>query len=233
MFETLFAKTFLILGSQLIITWAVTVAVIQVVRRLYFAKTPGITGVTTEEGLLDLDIEWEVIKPYFYTLLIIDVIIFLFLLFKGPNNLSLGIPLFTVWSMLTGIELALVLISVDENLGGKVLAITATITIFCALIGMKSGIDFGFLGLFLFISLTLLIIGNLVRLFVAIPRNTERIMAFFGVMVFTGYLLFDFNRLAKLEENLDANTWAVAMSLSISIYLDVINLFLDLLDLVS
>ena len=58
-------------------------------------------------------------------------------------------------------------------------------------------------------------------------------MAFFGVVVFTGYLLYDFNRLEKLNENVGANTWPVAMDLSINIYLDIINLFLDLLDLLS
>jgi len=58
-------------------------------------------------------------------------------------------------------------------------------------------------------------------------------MAFFGVIIFTGYLLYDFNRLAKLEEQVGANTWTVAMEMSINIYLDIINLFLYLLDLLS
>ena len=58
-------------------------------------------------------------------------------------------------------------------------------------------------------------------------------MAFFGVVIFTGYLLFDFNRLAQLKAQETSNTWPVAMNLAISIYLDIINLFLDLLDLLS
>ena len=155
------------------------------------------------------------------------------LLFKGTQNLALGIPLFTVWSILTGIELALALISVDENLGSKILAITAIITFITALIGMYSGIDFSFLGIFLFGALILLLIGNLVRLFIAIPRASQRVKAFLGVIIFTGYLLFDFNRLAKLEVQEGANSWYVAIDLAIDIYLDIINLFLELLDLLS
>jgi FtsH-binding integral membrane protein len=71
------------------------------------------------------------------------------------------------------------------------------------------------------------------RLFVAIPRAKQRIMAFFGVIIFTGYLLHDFNRLAKLEGRAEANTWSMAMDISINIYLDLINIFLQLLDLMS
>ena len=129
--------------------------------------------------------------------------------------------------------LALALISVDENLGGKVLSITMTITVGCALLGIYSGIDFGFMGGFLFIALLLLLLGNLVRLFISIPRANQRIIAFIGVLIFTGYLLYDFNRLAKLVEQGESNSWAVAMRLSIDIYLDIINLFLLLLDLLS
>ena len=186
MLESLYTKTFLILGSQLIITWVATIFVIRFVTKLYYAKTPGISATKNEDGLLDLEIDWVTIKPYFYSLLISDIVVFLILLFNGPQNLSVGLPLFACWSILTGIMLALALISVDENLGGKVLSITMTITVWCALLGIYSGIDFGFMGGFLFIALLLLLLGNLVRLFISIPRANQRIMAFIGVLIFTG-----------------------------------------------
>jgi uncharacterized protein len=233
MFETLFAKTFTILGSQLFVTWLTTVGVIAWIRHLYFTNAECVTGTTDAEGKLDLDIDWDSIKLYFYVLLVVDFAVFLFLLFKGTNNLVIGIPLFTIWSILTGIELALALISVDENLGGKVLAITATMTFMAAGVGIYSGIKFAALGPFLFIALTLLLLGNLIRLFISIPRTSQRIMAFFGVVTFSGYLLFDFGRLEVLAHHPDNNSWYVAMDLAINIYLDIINLFLHLLDLLS
>ncbi len=233
MFETLYAKTFAILGLQLFITWLVTVLVIKSVTALYYANAPGISGTTNEDGLLDLVIDSAMIKPYLIGLLVFDGIIFLALLLIGTDIPTIGIPLFCAWSILTGISLALSLISVDENLGGKVLAITVTVTAVCAVIGIYSGIDFGFMGGFLLIALLGLLAANIVRLFVAIPRASQRVVAGFGVVVFTGYLLFDFNRLAKLHGNADANTWSIAMDLSIEIYLDIINFFLHLLDLMS
>ena len=57
MFETLFAKTFTILGVQLFVTWLTTVGVIAWVRHLYYTNTGGVTGKTDADGKLDLDID--------------------------------------------------------------------------------------------------------------------------------------------------------------------------------
>ena len=63
MLESLYTKTFLILGSQLIITWVATIFVIRFVTKLYYAKTLGISATKNEDGLLDLEIDWVTIKP--------------------------------------------------------------------------------------------------------------------------------------------------------------------------
>jgi FtsH-binding integral membrane protein len=233
MLDSLYGKTFLILGSQLGLTWLVTVAALAVFRNLFWSKTSWVSGEIDVNGNLDLELDWEIIKPYFYSLLVVDILVFLALLFYGTSNLSLGIPLFCLWSILTGIELSLCLIEADENLGGQVISLTALITFAAGLIGAKSGIDFSFLGKGLFISLLLLIVFGLIRIFFSIPRWIQRIGALVGVIIFTGYLLYDFQRLSLLNENIASNSWSVAMRISISIYLDIINLFLDLLDLIS
>lgn len=231
MLETLYEKTFLILGSQLGLTWLVTITVLGIFRNLYWSRTNWVTGGINMDGNLDLDLDWETIAPYFWALLAADIIVFLALLFYGSSRLQLGIPLFCLWSILTGIELALCLISIDENLGGKVLALTTIITCATGLIGAKSGIDFSFLGRGLFLSLLLLIFFGFIRILFSIPRWFQRFLALFGVFIFTGYLLYDFHHLSLLSENASSNTWSTAIRVSISIYLDIINLFLDLLDL--
>ncbi|HTJ96536.1 MAG TPA: Bax inhibitor-1 family protein [Rhodocyclaceae bacterium] len=232
MLETLYAKTFLILGGQLVVTWLSTILMLGWFRRLYYAKTAWVDGETTLDGQLDIDLDWEFVKPYFWALLVLDVVVF-FALLNYRDNMTIGLPLFTLWSVLTGFELALCLVSVDENLGGKVLALTALITLAAGLIGAQSGIDFSFLRGGLFSALLLLIGFGLIRIFFSIPRWIQRLGAFAGVIVFTGYLLFDFNRLSKASAIAAADTWPTAMRLAISIYLDIINLFLDLLDLLS
>jgi FtsH-binding integral membrane protein len=232
-FETLYAKTFLILGSQLALTCATTVLLIALFRRWYREKASWISGKTSDDGELDLDLDWRAVKTKFFILLAADVLVFIALVFFGVENLRIGIPLFALWSVITGLELALCLVAVNENLGWKILSITALITVLAGLIGMHSGINFSTPGKGLFYALTLVISLGLLRIFFTIPRWSQRLGAFFGVLTFMGYLLVDFYRLSEMDKSWSENTWSGAMDLSISMYLDVVNLFLQLLDMLS
>jgi FtsH-binding integral membrane protein len=93
--------------------------------------------------------------------------------------------------------------------------------------GAYAGIDFSFLGSTLFAGLTLVLLGGLYRLLFSISDGWRRLLALFGCAVFVGYLVFDFNRLTRSPRN----DWEKALDLAISLYLDIINLFLQLLDL--
>lgn len=227
MLDTLYGKTFLILTIQLALTWASTFLFILWLRQCYYARAAWVGGSLLESGELDLELDWQTVAPWFWLLLGVDVAVFLLLLFVGQHNLAIGLPLFCLWSLLTGIELALALVSVDENLGGKVLALTAMLTFAAFLVGAYAGIDFSFLGSTLFAGLTLVLLGGLYRLLFSISDGWRRLLALFGCAVFVGYLVFDFNRLTRSPRN----DWEKALDLAISLYLDIINLFLHLLDL--
>ena len=227
MLDTLYGKTFLILTIQLALTWASTFLFILWLRQRYYARAAWAGGNQLLSGELDLELDWQTVAPWFWLLLGVDVAVFLLLLFVGQHNLAIGLPLFCLWSLLTGIELALALVSVDENLGGKVLALTAMLTFAAFLVGAYAGIDFSFLGSTLFAGLTLVLLGGLYRLLFSISDGWRRLLALFGCAVFVGYLVFDFNRLTRSPRN----DWEKALDLAISLYLDIINLFLHLLDL--
>lgn len=227
MLDTLYGKTFLILTIQLALTWASTFLFILWLRQRYYARAAWVGGSPLESGELDLELDWQAVAPWFWLLLGVDVAVFLLLLFVGQHNLAVGLPLFCLWSLLTGSELALALVSVDENLGGKVLALTAMLTFAAFLVGAYAGIDFSFLGSTLFAGLTLVLLGGLYRLLFSISDGWRRLLALFGCAVFVGYLVFDFNRLTRSPRN----DWEKALDLAISLYLDIINLFLHLLDL--
>jgi len=227
MLDTLYGKTFLILTIQLALTWASTFLFILWLRQRYYARAAWVGGNQLLSGELDLELDWQAVAPWFWLLLGVDVAVFLLLLFVGQHNLAVGLPLFCLWSLLTGIELALALVSVDENLGGKVLALTAMLTFAAFLVGAYAGIDFSFLGSTLFAGLSLVLLGGLYRLLFSISDGWRRLLALFGCAVFVGYLVFDFNRLTRSPRN----DWEKALDLAISLYLDIINLFLHLLDL--
>ena len=228
MFESLYAKTFAILGSQLFITWLTTVVLIVVARRLYHAKKFGFTATETETGQLDIHIPWEDISTQFIFIIFLQFATGLGLIFWGKNqDISISFIWFSIWSVLTGVMLGISLLLRNENHGSKVLGIAVIITLIAALIGTHPEVKLLPLGPFLFVALLFLLSGYTIRLILGLHQGRKT--AIFGALIFIGFLLFDFNRLATLNEAPAANTWQVAMDLSIQIYLDIINLILEIL----
>ncbi len=135
----------------------------------------------------------------------------------------------SIASMLFGPILGAAMIGMDENDGLRILKLTVVITFFTAIIGIYSGIDFSSLGYILIIPLFILVIWNLLNIFMNFTSASKRIMGFFGSIIFIGYLLFDFYRLEQASVN-GINDWNTAFNIGFSIYLDVINLLLELLE---
>ncbi len=95
---------------------------------------------------------------------------------------------------------------------------------------MFTTIDFWFMGMFLFISLLMFIIINLLNYFFFKSSFYDMMRPYIGVVIFVGYLLYDFDQLEKLAWD---TSWSTAINISVSIYLDIINIFLYLLDILS
>lgn len=91
-------------------------------------------------------------------------------------------------------------------------------------------IDFWFMGMFLFISLLMFIIINLLNYFFFKSSFYDMIRPYLGVVIFVGYLLYDFDQLEKIAW--DAS-WSAAVMMSVNMYLDIINIFLYLLEILS
>ena len=95
-----------------------------------------------------------------------------------------------------------------------------------------SDIDFSFLGIFLFIALLILIAMTLLNTFIFKSRFFSLLKAYFGVILFTLYLLYDFDRLESLEAQ-GETSWSAAIHIAVNLYLDIINLFLYLLEILA
>ena len=92
--------------------------------------------------------------------------------------------------------------------------------------------DFGFLGPVLLICLIAHIVMELLNAFYFRSRRRRLIQAYLGVVIFTLYLIFDFNRLEKAKA-LGDESWSTAIDIAVNIYLDLINLFIDLLEILA
>jgi FtsH-binding integral membrane protein len=83
--------------------------------------------------------------------------------------------------------------------------------------------DFSFMGKFLFIGLILLLVASLANIFLHIPVLSLTISAI-AVMIFSAYILFDVSQIIHGGET----NYIMA---TLSLYLDIYNLFINLLNL--
>jgi FtsH-binding integral membrane protein len=151
--------------------------------------------------------------------------------FISFTDYSIGIKMtsLTVASLTFGPLLGVIMIQMDENDGLRILKLTVAITFLAALIGIYSGLDFSWLGFVLIIPLFLLVTWNFLNIFYNFSGWLKRSMGFFGSVIFTLYLLYDFNRLERAAEN-GVNDWNTAFEIGFSIYLNVLNVLLELLE---
>ncbi len=112
-------------------------------------------------------------------------------------------------------------------------ALGTTIAVFLAAgINYVSDTDFGFLGGILFISLSALVVMGVLNLFIYRSNALRLLSAYCGVIIFSLYLLYDFNLLEKHMAAGD-ESWGTAVRIAVRLYLDIINLFLDLLQILG
>ncbi|CAA6662770.1 unnamed protein product [Spirodela intermedia] len=89
----------------------------------------------------------------------------------------------------------------------------------------KRGHDFQFLGPFLFVALLILIVFAFIQLVFPLGRLSVMIYGALAAVIFCGYIIYDTDNLIK-RYTYDEYIWA-----AVSLYLDIINLFLSLLTL--
>jgi FtsH-binding integral membrane protein len=107
-------------------------------------------------------------------------------------------------------------------------AITAGVTVVAGAYGYTTKRDLTGLGNVLFIGLLAVIGASLLGLFLHLTLLYIAISAATAVL-FTGFLIFDLNRVARAGEVSTGD----AILLAVSVYLDILNLFLALLRLLS
>ena len=274
---TLFAKTMIILCSQLSIVFGLTFYVMKKSKEAYFNNTTflGISfrgamnlnkefdlipyiedtrgfpkymhlpnGTKYDDPVIAMNeesrVKWQkigyVVSPpanKFLNAVIVSWTVLLFILvFIGYFSVPLGIFVFTAQSVLMGLLLGVLFLEMDENDGIRALKITFLATLFSGFIGYSdvgSAIyNSGFVQNILFFGLLALILFEFSRTVFNFSRNTIRLKAFFGIGLFIVFLFYDFARLNELSGY--SNKWDTAFQIALSLYLDIINLLLEILE---
>ncbi|KAF3784244.1 BI1-like protein [Nymphaea thermarum] len=143
---------------------------------------------------------------------------------KHPLNL-IFLGLFTVFlSLSVGVACA--------NTQGEIVleALILTSAVVASLTGYtfwaaRKGKDFSYLGPVLFAGLILLIVTGFIQAFFPLGSTSVAIYGFFGALIFSAYIVYDTDNLIK-RFNYDEYIWA-----SVVLYLDILNLFISLLQI--
>jgi FtsH-binding integral membrane protein len=146
---------------------------------------------------------------------------------KNRDN-GLGVALLLGLTFFMGLMLGPILqVALHLKNGAQLVGLAAggTGVIFFGLatVAMLTKKDFSFMGKFLFIGLILLIVASLANLFFQIPAMQLTISAI-AVLIFSGFILFDVSRIVTGGET----NYIMA---TLAIYLDIYNLFVNLLQL--
>eukprot|EP01006_Ploeotia_vitrea_P021846 TRINITY_DN54258_c0_g1_i2.p2 TRINITY_DN54258_c0_g1~~TRINITY_DN54258_c0_g1_i2.p2 ORF type:complete len:261 (+),score=130.39 TRINITY_DN54258_c0_g1_i2:13-795(+) len=115
----------------------------------------------------------------------------------------------------------------DTRIVYQALIVTAFISIGLTAYTFQSDRDFSQMGTYLFVFLMVLVIGGVIRIFLPTTPVLDTVWACFGALVFSAYIVFDtFLILNKLGP--DDYVFA-----ALNLYLDVINLFLYILQILG
>lgn len=147
------------------------------------------------------------------------------------ERVPLNYLLFTTFAFITGITIVplLALMMVEYNGVGIVLkALLATTLMFSAtaIYGFTTRRNLQGIGGFLTISLIGIIIVSILGIFIPWGNTFEMILAGFGVVLFSGYTMYDIQKIKYMPES---NPIDVALKL----YLDIFNLFIFILRLMG
>jgi FtsH-binding integral membrane protein len=132
-----------------------------------------------------------------------------------------------IFTFISGITLYPIIAHYLATVGANtvILAFATTTTVFTgiAIYAAKSKRNFSFLGGFLLAALLALVGISIFNIFWPLSTMGMLAYSFIGVLVFSGYILFDFSRMKHYGVSAED-----VPLMALSLYLDFINLFLDI-----
>jgi modulator of FtsH protease len=144
------------------------------------------------------------------------------------RNSAWGVPALFGFTFIAGAMLTPILTVAGQfRNGGQLVALaggmTAVIFFAMAALATVTKRDFSFMGKFLFVGVILLVVASLANLFFQVPALSLTISAI-AVLIFSLYILFDVSNIVRGGET-------NYISATLSLYLDIYNIFISLLNL--
>ena len=167
--------------------------------------------------------------PVFIGLVVLEfALLFGLMFFKSKPVVN--VMLLFAFTFITGVTLVPLLASVLSLKGGasivaQALLMTTIIFGVMSFFALKTTKDLANMGKMLFVALIVIVIASLVNLFLGSPL-LQVIIAAVGAVIFSLYIAYD-------TQNIIRGRYDSPVMAAISLYLDVLNLFISLLQLLS
>jgi len=154
----------------------------------------------------------------------------------GINRMSFGVAqaVFWVYAAVMGVSMAAILLKFTGASVARVFFITAATFAAMSLYGYTTKADLSKFGSFLFMGLIGIVIASIVNIFVA-SSALQFAISVIGVLVFVGLTAYDTQRIKEMYYELDDSEMMGKKALmgALSLYLDFVNLFMMLIQLLG
>ncbi|KAH9054262.1 UPF0005-domain-containing protein [Lactarius vividus] len=164
---------------------------------------------------------WSFYVPLFGTLIVLG------LLYWKRHSHPLNIGLLALFTLMEAFTLGVVTAFYDNVIVLQALLITTGIFLGLTLFTLQSKYDFSGMGPWLFGGLLALVMTGFVGVFIPFSSTLNLIYAVVGTLLFSGYIVYD---TYLINSRLSPDEYIMG---AISLYLDFINLFLNILRLLS
>lgn len=168
----------------------------------------------------------------FYAILAVELILVIYISRALPrlSSQTAGV-LFLIYALANGLTFSVIFLTYDIGSIGSVFAVTAGMFATISLYGYTTKKDLTSIGSYILMALVGLIIASVVNLFFANDR-VALVLSYIGVIIFTALTAYDTQKIKEMSVTAEASSGAgekVAIMGALMLYLDFINLFLDLL----
>lgn len=167
----------------------------------------------------------------FIVLVIVEVVLVLILSARAhkmqPTTAKI---VFAIYSIVTGLTFSSIFVVYKLESIMSVFGIVACLFGVFAFLGYKTDIDLSKFGTFLFMMLIGIIVCSIVNIFLG-NSLFDIVISSISIIVFLGYTFYDMAKIRELATYNDSDTVAIIGALEL--YLDFINLFIDLIRLIG
>lgn len=163
----------------------------------------------------------------YYIIIILEIVLAIWLTTR-IRKMDSGLTkiLYFAYTILTGLTISGIFIVYDITSIIFVFLATSLIFLIFSILGKKSKVDLRKLGTYLMVGLLSIIIIMFINMFV-MNNTLDLVLCVISIIIFIGYIYYDVNRIVYYFDD----TENMAIVGAFQLYLDFINIFLDLLRL--